>query len=494
MKEFLEDFDHELSLVSAVAFLCLFGYSGFICQTFVLNRLFRRGQVAPVISKTQALRTIVFLFLVAELPTLWLQPRDGLADLIKGTDPRLDEILERVPGIQRGPKAPLMFGNRHITFFPWLIQNEIHRLEGIPFQRLDVQVSDCTDKQSEGCDPLTAETMTDIITLDVFPPFDENSPYAEGFNSSSPIIYYAPGLRCHAQDIPGNSIIRRAYAQGFRSIVVNRRGHTPDLRLQSPRWNLFGDVDDLEQVYWHIKKNWVSPDTPMFLYGISSGTAVTVTSLAKWDRRRVDEPDRPTPSFVASADVTPGYDISKVLRRDRFLFPYNDLLLAGVKDHFVVKNEAVLRQYDSAAVDKLLAANSLQEVVDAGARFAGYETIEEYYEDINPINEMRDITTPKLVLNARDDPCCQIGNLYETSPYPHHENKTYAEMIAETENGMVAVSWTGSHCPFLCTRGMWLPFVKDPFSGGWMLNSWSDETVIDYFLAALDVYHDRRFL
>lgn len=147
----------------------------------------------------------------------------------------------------------------------------------------------------------------------------------------------------------------------------------------------------------------VTADTAFFLHGISAGTAVTVTALSKWDRRRVAEPEKPTPAIVASLDLTPGYDISKVLLRERFLWPYNDLLMQGVKDHFVVNNEELLRAHDSGTVDRLLNATSLQEIVDIGVIFAGYENTTQYYEDSNPINALKDILTPKLVLNAVDD-------------------------------------------------------------------------------------------
>ena len=165
----------------------------------------------------------------------------------------------------------------------------------------------------------------------------------------------------------------------------------------------------------------------------------------------------------------------------------------GVKDWFIGQNEELLRQHDNEAVNKMLDATSLQEIVDHGVIFAGYDNITHYYMDTNPINEVRDISTPKLVLNAVDDPCCTIDNLYETSPYPHHEGKTFAQMIRETKRGMVAVTYTGSHCPFICTRGRWFPFVTDPLTNGWMLNSWADEVAIEYYRAALEVYGSRRF-
>ena len=193
----------------------------------------------------------------------------------KYTISKLNEILSRVPAIQKGPSPPLLFRNRHVQFIPFLVQNEIHRLQGIPYQRIEVEVSDCVNKM-EQCSQ-THEMMNDTVTLDVFPPFNDSTNTHGEFNKSSPVILFAPGLRCYSQDLPGNSIIRRAYGSGFRSIVVNRRGHTPNQPLKSPRWNLFGDVDDMEQIYWYVKNNLVTSDTAFFLHGISSGTAITVS-------------------------------------------------------------------------------------------------------------------------------------------------------------------------------------------------------------------------
>lgn len=140
----------------------------------------------------------------------------------------------------------------------------------------------------------------------------------------------------------------------------------------------------------------------------------------------------------------------------------------------------------------MLNATSLQEIVDAGVVFAGYANTSSYYAHINPINKLGDITTPKFVLNSADDPCCNIANLYETSPYPDHGGKTFSQMIRETKRGMVAVTYTGSHAPFLCCRNGWL--VNDSLTGGWMLNSWADQVAIEYYRAALDVYSDRKFM
>jgi len=369
------------------------------------------------------------------------QKRSGLHDLVYGKDPLMKTLLDKIPSLRRGPKPPFLWSNRHLQFFPWLLQNEMHRQEGMPFQRMDLEVTACLDKSTPECirDPL----MNDTITLDVFPPFDDVQNQYPGFHAGSPIIFFSPGLRCHSHDLPGTMIIRRAFAKGIRSVVVNRRGHTPDRKLRAPRFNLFGDVHDLEQSYWHIHEHYAAPHTPSFLHGISSGTAVVVSALAEFDKRRwlaavveassTNNNNETTtakatfdngwdtlygqqqqqhrgvaPSFIASVSVVPGYDISKVMMPERFKYPYNPLLTESVKDHFVRTNEDVLRAYDSEAVDLALEADNLQDFVNAVAPFAGYPNATEYYKGENPINDMQYITTPKLVLNSIDDPCVSL--------------------------------------------------------------------------------------
>jgi len=139
------------------------------------------------------------LFLIAiELPVVLNTPVSGLSDLIQGKDPLLNEILARVPALQHGPSPPWLFRNRHVQFIPFMIQNEIHRREQIPFQRIEIEVTDCSNKMlSDDCDRM----MVEKITLDVFPPFDDDRQESyPHFNQSSPTILYAPGLRCHSQD------------------------------------------------------------------------------------------------------------------------------------------------------------------------------------------------------------------------------------------------------------------------------------------------------
>jgi len=423
----------------------------------------------------------------------------GITHLIAGSDPKIQQLLEKTPILRRGPKPPIWFRNPNIQFIPWMIQNEIHARQGIQYQRHELVVTDCIDKSIPNCE--ADDIMKDTITLDVFPPLeDENDDdhyFSINFPKSTPVVLFAPGLRCHSQDLPSNSIIRAVYGKGFRSIVVNRRGHTPGQKLKSPRVNIFGDVDDLEQVYWHVKNKMISPNTPIFLHGISSGTAVVVSALSKWDKRALLEPHRPSPQFTAAVTATPGYDTSRALQPDRFKWPYNPLMSQMVKDHFFAFNEEILRSYDNDAYQRVMNASSLQDVVDASAHFAGYPNASSYYHHTNPINEMQYISTPVYVINSIDDPCCSIDNLYDTSLNVDHGGKSYVELIKNSERCLLVITRTGSHLPFL--DGYVYPFVSDPLSNqhgneGVMLNSWADQSIAEYYVAALEVYNERRFL
>ena len=159
----------------------------------------------------------------------------------------------------------------------------VRNLGQIPFQEMFLDVTACLSKTEDTATCYRPPNMTDHVRLDIFPPFDD-SQYPQ-FNRSSPVILFEPGLRCHSQDMPGNMIIRLAFEAGFRSVAINRRGHIPGQKLKAPRWNLFGDIDDLEQTFWKVKEDMLEPNTPIFLHGISSGCAVTVTALSAWDKR-----------------------------------------------------------------------------------------------------------------------------------------------------------------------------------------------------------------
>jgi hypothetical protein len=71
--------------------------------------------------------TFVTLF-VLYLSYLAGSGRSGLQQIIKGTDPKLNQLLDITPILRAGPSPPFWLSNRHIQFIPWMLQNELHRV------------------------------------------------------------------------------------------------------------------------------------------------------------------------------------------------------------------------------------------------------------------------------------------------------------------------------------------------------------------------------
>eukprot|EP00615_Pteridomonas_danica_P012783 CAMPEP_0114338818 /NCGR_PEP_ID=MMETSP0101-20121206/7295_1 /TAXON_ID=38822 ORGANISM="Pteridomonas danica, Strain PT" /NCGR_SAMPLE_ID=MMETSP0101 /ASSEMBLY_ACC=CAM_ASM_000211 /LENGTH=327 /DNA_ID=CAMNT_0001471537 /DNA_START=203 /DNA_END=1183 /DNA_ORIENTATION=- len=325
-------------------------------------------------------------------------------------------------------------------------------------------VTDCVIKSETPRIKGQGDSLEETITMDIFPPINDSQ-----LPRDAPLILLLPGLRCHSQDLPGTTFVRRAFAYGMRCVTINRRGHTPGVPLKSPRWSLFGDIDDLEQSYWKLKE--IFPNSPFFLCGFSSGTALVIHGLGTWDHRL--KMGIKAPSFVAAVSISPGYDITNALLR--FTWPYEPLLLYNCKQHFVCQNETVLRSFDSDAVDRALESQTLHGFLEASSPFSGYGTPENMYRHSNPVKKVHQITTPTAVFNAKDDPCCKYTNAFDISPYKPHEGRTYSELVHDSTQGVLALTNSGSHCPFI--DGHVFPFVRDHVrysegGTGFMIANW----------------------
>ena len=123
--------NHETSLISAAAFflfhiICIVRLGHFLFDACCTTGKRANNDIksAPASSSCLTNKAIYYiiscllLLFAVELPVLLSTPNEGLADLIKGTDPKLNEILDKVPAIQLGPSPPILFRNRHVQFIP----------------------------------------------------------------------------------------------------------------------------------------------------------------------------------------------------------------------------------------------------------------------------------------------------------------------------------------------------------------------------------------
>jgi predicted alpha/beta-fold hydrolase len=276
-----------------------------------------------------------------------------------------------------------------------------------------------------------------------------------------------PGLCCSAQDIPGSHTVRYLKSRGYRAAVVDRRGNWRELR--APRFNMFGDPDDLEAAYYALKER--LPNAPLFLFGVSAGAATLLAGLGDFDRRRAL--GEPAPEFTAALCSLPGFDFEKGGSLHMLGETLGTVFLLTLQAFFLKGNEEVLRAHDEKAFQEGSAATTLQEFIEAVVPFAGYKTPDEYMERHSPSRFLGNITTPTLAVMSADDPVSVTKNLY--TPSRRDPSKTHLELAGSALTFCLTSS--GSHCPFLDGRFFPFRYVDNVV----MLATWSDEAMCDYF-------------
>lgn len=289
---------------------------------------------------------------------------------------------------------------------------------------------------------------------------DASSIQTEPLPDDAPVIAVLHTLTGLSDDFAAfASDARRA---GFRVAVCLRRGHlgTP---LRTPRFNLLGNVDDLDVHVAAIREAF--PRTRLLAYGESAGTGLAVRYGGEKGERC---------AFDGIVCVCPGYDTSEGGAFSRFEPLLDKYLLAAVKGMFLEANEAVLRGGGegggdrdreapiSPGFDALMAARNMAELQRLVYAAEGYGSLEEYHANTNPMAVAGDIAVPLLVINSDDDPICTPSNV--------DENLWCFE--GEVERALVRTP-IGTHCCFYEGRTL-LP-----------RSSWATDASLEFFQAVL---------
>ncbi|PKA18594.1 hydrolase, partial [Leptospira haakeii] len=106
---------------------------------------------------------------------------------------------------------------------------------------------------------------------------------------------------------------------------------------------------------------------------------------------------------------------------------------------------------------EVMESKTLGEFQDRLHRLSGFSDKEEYYLHSNPAVVMKNIRTPIMILNAKDDPICVNQNVLE--------NLHWLETLP---NSIHVYTKRGSHIAYY---------------EGWKAISWSDQLVCEYFKA-----------
>jgi len=415
-----------------------------------------------------ALFLVALVYVGAEYIAIWRRNR---VKCFMGTGNDLQHVYGCMPSARDPPRPPLWCFGGYTQFVPWLVYNMLVAiLAPLPFESEEIEVKGLL-KKTQPESEANPRSMVDKVVVHYFPAVSSTSG-PRSLPLDAPALFIDPGLTCTAQDVPGSSLMRRAHLMGIRVVVIERRGHHG--RLGAPRFNIFGDSDDSEQIYNVVAGR--LKGALFFWVGLSSGSKLVIEGLGKFDKRRA-EGDASAPRIAAAACICPGYNLETCFKP--FQWPFSKICLASAKDVFVARNEEVLRRHDPQAFDRVVRSPCLQTMLAAAAPFAGFESSQDYFAHENPVLFVQQVTTPTLVLNVQDDPMTVVANAFAKSPF-HKGEPTFVDLLERSPCGMLLISSTGSHCPFL--DGYLWPFERVPlWLGGVMLNCWAERCALEFF-------------
>ncbi|RYY79411.1 MAG: alpha/beta hydrolase [Moraxellaceae bacterium] len=226
---------------------------------------------------------------------------------------------------------------------------------------------------------------------------------------------------------------------GWRVVVAVRRGHG-GLEFDSPRFSIFGSTQDLREQLIHIEQRF--PESPLYAIGSSAGSGLLVRYLGE---------EQQNARFKASFAFCPGYNTDEGFKYCHPL--YSKYMARKLIKTFIEPHQNKLQQLST--LESLKAAKDLLSFQQQVYEFSGFNNYQDYSDATNPMNVFQHITSPLMILNAVDDPVCNIQNL-----------EPYLADIQQMDNIVVVKTRQGSHCAY---------------QQGWQAKSWAHQLMAEYF-------------
>jgi predicted alpha/beta-fold hydrolase len=225
---------------------------------------------------------------------------------------------------------------------------------------------------------------------------------------------------------------------GWRVVLCVRRGHA-EMPLTQPQFNIFGSVDDLHEQLSIIQTR--LPESSLYGVGSSAGSGLLVRYLGVMGSASL---------LSAAFAYSPGYNTDTGF--DHVHPFYSRYMAKKLLRKFVEPNIHTIAHLPNAA--RLRSVRNLSEFNRHAYAFAGYSSYEQYAYDINPMHVFTKITVPMMVLNAEDDPVCNIKNI-----------APYLDTMRKMANLILVTTAHGSHCAHY---------------EGWRARSWSARLIGQY--------------
>eukprot|EP00808_Paulinella_micropora_P031750 g6532.t1 len=246
-------------------------------------------------------------------------------------------------------------------------------------------------------------------------------------------------------------LARYALRQGWRPMVLLRRGHHQEIPLLAGKFNVMGCTLDTAAMVKLCRDLYPSASF-IGAIGISAGSGALVSYISRQhiymqqhasrlcsdDNKEIEGKHvphlEPIHEVQAAVSLCPAYDIEYAFgvfdQRSPWLARY---LVKSLQNFFLHRNEDTLKH--KKGYEMARSTQSMQEFLEHASHMAGYESFKEYLTHSNPMQIFRNNRVPCLLVNALDDPLC----IEENIPL---------DIASRTNNYAMAITVAGSHVAF----------------------------------------------
>jgi len=242
---------------------------------------------------------------------------------------------------------------------------------------------------------------------------------------SAPVLGILHTITGSSRDHAG--FMHYAAKRGWRSCVLNRRGHSGMPLRVIPHFSIVGNVDDSVLLVDQMRQRF--PTNFIGLAGISAGSGQVVSYIGR-EGHKV--------KVNAAASLCPLWDMTSGMKNLQLLHPW--------VDHFVTKsviNMFLGKPRNQLALSKMAdvvshakESKTMEEFLERAAQLSGCDNLEHYNQVNDPKHYLPGNKIPCLALNALDDFLCV------------KENIRYDDITENLYNYVLSVTDKGSHIAY----------------------------------------------